>query len=305
MIKAMEKLKKIDIHVHTISSKGIPRNAQGDTFALPAELRAMYDQIGVEKGVLLPSVTLDASYDNVSNREIMEIVAEHGDSFFWFCNVDPRQGMNSDKTDFSPFFEYYKARGAKGVGEVTANLAFDDPLMRNFFFHVEKSGLPMTIHIGVPDFDYGIADRLGLPGLERTLQDYPRLRILGHSQRFWSHISGDVNESSWGGYPTGKVAPGGRVVEFMRAFPNLNCDLSAGSGYNAMSRDPDFAYAFMEEFQDRIFYGTDICAPSNITNPMLKLASFLDDAMEKGKISYAAYEKICRGNALKLLGADA
>ena len=36
---------------------------------------------------------------------------------------------------------------------------------------------------------------------------------------------------------------------------------------------------------------------------MLKLASFLDDAMETGKISYAVYEKICRGNALKLLGA--
>ena len=100
---------------------------------------------------------------------------------------------------------------------------------------------------------------------------------------------------------TGKVAPGGRVVELMRKYPNLCGDLSAGSGYNAMSRDPEFAYAFMEEFQDRLYYGTDICAPSNITNPMLKLASFLDDAMETGKISYAVYEKICRGNALQLL----
>ena len=299
----MEKLRKIDIHVHTASSRGIPRNAQGDTYALPEELRAMYDQIGVEKGVLLPSVTLDAAYDSVSNREIMEIVQTHADSFFWFCNVDPRQGLNSPETDFSVFFDYYKARGAKGVGEVTANLSFDDPLMRNFFAHVEKSGLPMTIHIGIPDCDYGIADSLGLPGLEKTLRDYPNLTILGHSQRFWSHISGDVNESNWGGYPTGKVAPGGRVVELLRAYPNLRCDLSAGSGYNAMSRDPEFAYGFMEELQDRIYYGTDICAPSNITNPMLKLASFLDDGMEAGRISYAAYEKICRGNALKLLQA--
>ena len=67
----MKRLKKIDIHVHSNKTPGIPRNAAGDTFATPEELRAMYDQIGVEKGVLLPSVTLDAAYDSVSNREIM------------------------------------------------------------------------------------------------------------------------------------------------------------------------------------------------------------------------------------------
>ena len=66
-------------------------------------------------------------------------------------------------------------------------------------------------------------------------------------------------------------------------------------------RDPDFGYAFLEEFQDRLFFGTDICDPRNITNPMLKLSAFLDGAMLSGKISYAAYEKISRGNALNLL----
>ena len=71
--------------------------------------------------------------------------------------------------------------------------------------------------------------------------------------------------------------------------------------YNAVSRDPEFGYAFMEEFQDRLFYGTDICSAENITNNMLKLSAFLDEAMEKGKISYAAYRKISRENALKLL----
>ena len=87
----------------------------------------------------------------------------------------------------------------------------------------------------------------------------------------------------------------------MRRYPNLCGDLSADSGANAVMRDPDFGYAFLEEFQDRLFFGTDICDPRNITNPMLKLSAFLDDAMLSGKISYAAYEKISRGNALNLL----
>ena len=173
--------------------------------------------------------------------------------------------------------------------------------MRNFFKHVERSGLPMTIHIGVANVDYGIADEFGLPGLERTLLDFPKLRVLGHSQRFWSHLGGDITQAGWGGYPAGRVVPGGRVVELMRRCPNLCGDLSAGSGCNALLRDPAFAWDFIEEFQDRLYYGTDICSPANLGDMRVKLAAFLDESMESGKISYAAYEKVCRGNALKLL----
>ncbi len=297
----MKRLTKIDIHVHSNKPPGIPRNAAGDTFATPEQLRAMYDQIGVEKGLLLSLIKMEASFDTATTREYQEMYEAHKDLFYWFCNVDPHQGRNTPDTDLSYFLNYYKARGAKGVGEVCTNLPFDDPRMRNLFKHCQRCGMPVTIHIGVRYGEYGIVDSLGLPGLEKTLRDFPDLQILGHSQRFWSHISGDVNEKNWGGYPAGKVAPGGRIVELMRKYPNLTCDLSAGSGYNAMSRDPEFAYGFMEEFQDRLYYGTDICAPSNITNPMLKLAPFLDEAMENGNISYTVYEKICRGNALKLL----
>ena len=86
-----------------------------------------------------------------------------------------------------------------------------------------------------------------------------------------------------------------------RKYPNLCCDLSAGSGCNAITRDPAFGWAFLEEFQDRCFFGTDICAPGNMNSAMMRLSGFLDEAMLNGKISYAAYEKISRGNALDLL----
>ena len=87
----------------------------------------------------------------------------------------------------------------------------------------------------------------------------------------------------------------------MCKYPNLCGDLSANSVYNAIARDPEFAYEFLEEFQDRLYYDTDICSPENIDHPMLKLASFLDDAVLNNKISYEAYLKISRLNALKLL----
>ena len=129
----------------------------------------------------------------------------------------------------------------------------------------------------------------------------PNLRLLGHSQKFWAEISGDLTKEQRDGYPTGKVVPGGRLVELLRKYPNLCGDLSAGSGFNAVSRDPDFGYAFLEEFQDRMYYGTDICDPNNINSPMIRLASFLDEGVLSGKLSYEAYYKISRGNAEKLL----
>jgi predicted TIM-barrel fold metal-dependent hydrolase len=54
----------------------------------------------------------------------------------------------------------------------------------------------------------------------------------------------------------------------------------------------------MEEFQDRLLFATDICDPSN----KLDLIPFLNEAVEKGRISRAAYEKICYKNAERILG---
>lgn len=297
----MNTVKKIDIHVHTMKTRGLPRPG-GDTFPTPQELLFIYDKIGVERGVVLPEIFMECSYDTTSNREAEETVNLYSDRFSWFCGIDPRQGNNAPDTDFGYFLSYYKERGAMGVGEICANLPFDHPYMMNLFSHCEAHDMPVIFHIGAPGGgDYGIIDDLGLPRMETVLKAFPRLRLLGHSQKFWAHLSGDVTEEIWNGYPSGKIIPGGRIVELMRRYPNLCCDLSAGSGYNAMTRDPAFTYTFLEEFADRIYYGTDICSPRNIDNPMLKLAAFLDDAMTEGHISYDTYYKISRGNAEKLL----
>jgi len=288
-------VKKIDIHVHSTRKKGMTR-PDGTDYATPDELRQMYDRMGIEMGVLLPSIHIEGTFHPNTNEDMQEIAEKYPESFVWFCNLDPRMGWNSVDADLTHFLNYYKAQGARGVGEICCNLAFDDPMVENMFHHVEKSGLPLIFHIGKAGNDYGLIDEPGLPKLEGALQKYPNLIFLGHSQRFWAEISGDVENRN--GYPKGKVVPGGRVVELMRKYPNLCGDLSAGSGQNALMRDPEFAYRFMEEFQDRLYFGTDICAPEND----FQLTFFLDEAVENGHISQECYNKICRENALKLLG---
>ena len=295
----MKLVKKIDIHVHTSPSKWIAYG--GYAFATPEELIEMYDNLGVEMGILLP--VSNSAMVTSSNYENYLIAEKYPDRFVWFCSFCPMQYDNSKDTDFTLFLEECKKHGAKGIGEITANLPITDPRTFNLFKHVEKAGLPLTFHIGDLGNDYGLVDDIGLPGLEKALQTFPNLKFLGHSQQFWAEISKVENDAQRHGQPKGKVTEG-RVAELMRKYPNLLGDLSAGSGYNAITRDVEYGYKFLEEFQDRLFYGTDICATSNVQYDFLKLAKFLDDAVLNGKISYDAYYKISRGNAIKLLGLN-
>ncbi|HJN14132.1 MAG TPA: amidohydrolase family protein, partial [Armatimonadota bacterium] len=194
---------------------------------------------------------------------------------------------------------HYKERGCKWIGEVSASLPWDDPFMQNLFAHAEANELPMIFHVA-PKLGgfYGIVDELGLPGLERALAKYPGLKFLGHSQPFWTEMSGDLTEGQRNTYPKGKVADGGALPRLFREYPNLCGDMSAGSGFNAISRDPEFGYAFMDEFQDRLFFGTDVCDPRNET----PLPGYLDAAVESGHISRECYERIGWKNAEALLG---
>ncbi len=298
-------IKKIDMHVHCIEERGIPKQS-GHFYPTVKELRDIYDKIGVEKGVLLPPGTCpEFTTERLSPREAKAIADNYNDTIgWWFCGIDPRFGNNSEETNFSHYLNYYKSMGARGVSEQIANIYLDDPRMLNLFKHCELCNMSVTLHFGKMGNDYGVVDDLHLPRLEKVLKMFPKLKIIGHSVRFWSELDASVTEETSNTYPCGKVIKEGRVAELMRKYDNLYCDLSSLSGYRAMIRDPEYTYKFMEEFSDRIFYATDIHDPENINHEMLNLSDFLDKAVENKKISVSAYKKICRQNALKLLGEE-
>lgn len=288
----------IDIHGHCLKTHDLAWG--GEPFVWPEKLLEMHAAAGIDKGVLLPIVGPDNAYMIQSNEEVLQITAEHPGHFIPFCNLDPRMMYNSTHSNFSYLMEYYKEKGCKGIGEMTANLSFTDPRCLNFFSHAEKCGMPITFHIAIRDGEiYGVIDDLGLPRLEYVLQHFPNLKFLAHSQSFWANISADITRDAWGGYPKGPVTPG-RVVELMRKYPNLLGDLSAGSGCNALTRDPNFAYEFLDEFQDKLFFGTDICQPSNVTSVMVMLRDFLNESLAGKHISQSVYDKVTHLNAIKL-----
>lgn len=175
-------------------------------------------------------------------------------------------------------------------------MMYDSPDAIRLFRFCGKQGLPVTMHLDYPedldappkyprpDYWYGG----GVEALERVLQACPDTVVLGHAPGFWSNISAD-DDCNKPGYPKGKVVPGGKMIRLLKTYPNLYCDWSAGSGYNALARDPEFAKDFFLEFQDRILYARDDF--HNKHQEFLNSLGLPSDVMNK----------IYSGNALKLV----
>jgi uncharacterized protein len=287
----------IDVHAHAYSHACPPQDGHTQ-FAAPEEVIRRFDQIGVERGFLLPLIGPE-TYLPQSNEDVMEACARSGGRLLPFCNIDPRGMTNTSDAPLGQWLRWYKAHGCVGLGEVMPNLPFLHPQVQNLFRHAEAVGLPLTFdstdRIGA---GYGLQDDPGLPQLEESLRRFPRLTIVGHGPSFWAEIAELESPAERARYPKTPVRREGAVPALFRRFPNLWADLSAGSGFNALARDPAYAARFLDEFQDRLMFGTDICSAGQ----ELPLPGFLDRLREEGRLSEAAFRKIARENATRLYG---
>lgn len=292
----------IDIHGHTFRGMPIVQLAPGHSFMTePADLIEVYDRVGIERAVLLPLVNPENTpgiYQ--SNEEILQISRDFPGRFLPFCNVDPRSQHSSWRSPLTAILSCYREAGFLGIGEVCANLPFLDPRVQNLFGAAQAVGMPLTFHISpFIGHSYGLVDDSGLYQLEESLRRFPDLAFFGHSQAFWAEISRIRSNDDRMGYPKGPVEEG-RLAELFRRYPNLYGDLSAGSGCNALRRDRDYAMAFLNEFQDRLMFGTDICAPGTLPD----LHEFLLELRESGDIAEEVFQKVARENAMRLLGLE-
>lgn len=289
----------IDIHAHVRTVAG-PRYLNGlPSFALADELLQIYDKLEVERGVMLPVVSPECSFCVQSNEEIIEL-SRQNERFIPFCNIDPRAVTNSSDADLGHLLQHYKDEGCRGIGEVTCNLHILDPKVQNLFKHAEEVGLPLTFHLASTDKGgfYGLVDEPGLPGLELSLSRFSNLKFFGHSQTFWAEIAPLETVGDRNGYPNYPIKVEGVIPKLMRKYPNLYGDLSAGSGHNALARDEEYAIKFLNEFQDQLMFGMDICTPSN----QPRLPSFLCKLKDEGKIPETVFNEIARLNAINILG---
>ncbi|MEN8255974.1 MAG: amidohydrolase family protein [Verrucomicrobiota bacterium] len=294
----------IDCHAHVFMDPRIRPYPHAKTTFMSAEQQiALMDEKGIDKTVILPINNAESPVEHQSAGEILAICEKYPGRFIPFCNLDPRhtelgtEFCGGARFDF--ILEQYAELGFKGMGEFCPNLPWEDPQVLELLGACERVGFPVTFHTITPEFmTYGVHDELGLPGLEAVLKRFPNLKFFGHSAAFWSEISGDLAREEKDGYPRTPVVEGGAIPRLMRECPNLYGDISAGSGLSALQRDPEHAWKFIDEFQDRIMLGLDYCST---TNDMPHI-EWLTQARDDGNISADAFQKIMWKNVSKALG---
>jgi len=216
------------------------------------------------------------------------------DKFVLGYAPDPRRPQAIDQ--LSAAIDIY---GVRVYGELKLRMMCDNPdALRMFKFCGEK-GLPVLVHVDYevpveaggkyprPNWWYGG----GLEPFGRAVQACPETTFIGHGPGFWARISND-DQYDKVYYPKGEVVPGGPLLDLLRQCPNLYCDLSAGSGCNALRRDPEFGKAFVNEFQDRILHGRDCFDRKH------------QELLNGMELEEAVLNKIYSGNALKLVPLD-
>ena len=197
-------------------------------------------------------------------EDVVRATELYPDRFVAAWAIDPRLPQAKDRLRAA--VETYKVRV---YGELKLRLMYNNLDLVEMFELCGELGLPVLFHLEVilPDptgqlrVDLKDSSRRYWWGgqidtIERVLQRCPDTIFIGHAPGFWLEISGD-SDQVLEMYPGGPVVPGGKLLSLLDKYPNLYCDISAGSGLNALERDPKNARRFLIAHQDRILFGRD------------------------------------------------
>lgn len=281
-------MKLFDIHTHIGRLlHSLPANGVDD-------LIATLDRHGIERAAVMAVESPEEAEYYVTSEQVLAACARYPDRLIPFCCLDPRRRY-PESFDPLPILEEYVAQGCRGFGEVLAGVPVDHPGLQAIYAACGVLGLPVLFHS-----DHLIcSDEPGEPRLERMLQKFPQCTFIGHGIRFWAEISADarIEHFRTDVYAEGAVVPGGATDRLLARYHNLYADLSARSGFNALTRDPQFGLDFLERHQDKLLFGTDVLRPDQ----PLPIVDFLRSC----PMSETAREKIGYHNAVQLLGHSA
>lgn len=247
-------------------------------------LLAYMDQVGIDMAVVLPvegyRVEEDGSY--ISTDGVLEAV--NGiDRLIPFFSVNP---LDDDAVDRA---RKYIDAGCAGFGEHKSAIPVDHENSKRLY----NIGVPVLLHI---DRKYNY----DLMRLRKVLEEFTGTNFITHGPGWWSHIARNVPENVT--YPTGRVEEEGLVVEMLEEYENLYADISARSGYNALTRDPEFGRNFVKKFSDKLIFGTDFPAFDTFFTPYgpnRKHINLLREWCDEG-----TFRKIVEENAMRILGEE-
>jgi len=304
----------IDVHTHA-SMNGI---RTPDDVA--SWVRTM-DAVGVEKSVVFTGAT-GAGFDRLAAL----FLGPHRDRFQLYCGLNT---AGIDQPDYpqraAAELERCYRQGARGVGELSdkgwglqgkpglprsQRLHPDDPRLDLFWKKCAELNLPVNLHIAdhpscwqplgprqerTPDFQHFNMHGKDVPSFEELLSMRDRLLAAQPGTRFiLCHLSNQGHD----------LAALGKVLD---QYPNLYVDLSARD--YEIGRQPRSARRFLERYQDRVLFGTDMGREPAMYQGWWRLLESADEFLP-GRVWWPYYglelpapvlQRIYRGNALRIL----
>jgi uncharacterized protein len=186
-----------------------------------------------------------------------QTIARYLGRFFLFTSTD------DTKPDAADILRKTAAAGTRGFGELSAfNMAIDGPEMGRIYDLAAEMQVPVLMHfqdIPSPDGSHAFQTPRGFTRpqfyrLENALKMHSKTIFIGHGPSFWGNLG---PEGASVNYPSGPVKPGGLTQKLLDKYPNLHGGLDAGSGINALHRDPEFSKGFLVKHQDKLMFGSD------------------------------------------------
>jgi uncharacterized protein len=301
----------IDVHTHILART--PEEV--------ADWVRTKDEVGVDITVVLTGV-VGEEFD-----KLVELYLKpYPNRFHLYCGIDLR---NINSPDFSQQvvkeLERCYRMGARGVGELSDKgdgmrsvsghppqgpIHPDDPRLEAFWSKCAELRMPINLHVAdhpsawqpldvyqerTPDYQhfnqYG-KDILSyeelITRLERTLANNPKTIFIACH---FANLGNDLD----------------RLGTMLDRYPNLYLDLSARD--YEMGRTPRAALRFLEKYQDRVMFGTDMGRQKRMYQAWWRLLE-TDDEYMPGRVWWQYYglhlpdnvlESIYRGTALKIL----
>lgn len=247
------------------------------------------DSCGIQKVILLTMAT-GAKFDS-----IVHAYGKYDNRFDLWCGFDY---TGYDKPGFPASavkeLERCHRMGAKGVGELGdkglgeiysepvpgLGLHIDDPKMKPLFEKCAELGMPVNIHIADPQWMYEKMDStndglmnaftwrielnkpkmLDLPGLVKTLEnavkENPKTVFIA------CHYANLMHDPE-------------QLGKLLDKYPNLYADISAR--YAETATIPRYMKAFIEKYQDRLLYGTDMGYESSMYRTTFRMLESYDE----------------------------
>jgi predicted TIM-barrel fold metal-dependent hydrolase len=267
----------VDIHQHTHYS------GRSDD-----DLVAHQRKMGITRTILLPAGSrFGLAADAWGNDSVVALAGRYPGEFAFFANELP------DIAETRAVLEKYLKLGAIGIGEQKFPVDCDSPAIGLVASIAADYGVPVLMH-----FEHGNYNR-SFERFHTVLARYPKVNFIGHAQTWWGNIDADHDQTVM--YPRTTVTRGGLTDRYLRDYPNMFGDLSAGSGLNSMMRDEGHAREFLKRHQDKLLYGSDCndragagegCLGANILAAIRRLAE------------PSVATKILSGNARRLMRLD-